>query len=518
MKRNRGRAVEKSFFSLVRRILCYTMSRRHKPLELSEKKDYISELPEDILFQLISLLPLKEAVRTSVLSKSWKSIWTTHKDIVCEITNILGLSNDESRYLSPLIRPERRNKFIKRVDQIMQQRHSSGTQMNSVLIKYPLTREDENHITSWISNAVMMGVETIDLDFTGCESDFGSEYYTFPFSVLAAPGKECTVKYLRLSSCCFQPLSVSSSLASIVTVELENVDYTNEQLDVLLCNCLFLERMVLRSRQILGEFKLMSKSSRFKYLAFKDCSKLNTIELYAENLEIVEYTGKGVRFSFIHVPKLAEVYLSFYGESSRVEESARYALCQIANSGNLPRLETLNIPLYQGTMLPEEVSALSNIKYLVLNVSRCYSDDELHWLGYILKAFPLLNKLILTDFIPSSPKQLSDTSDTQLPKFIHENLRELEMNGYHGNRRQLQLVKYLVDNAVNLDLLVISALKKVYKGSNNWHRAESTRPGTDTILPELSSRKIKELRSIVAKADIRCSIVSKADIHSVFHI
>lgn len=86
-------------------------------------------------------------------------------------------------------------------------------------------------------------------------------------------------------------------------------------------------------------------------------------------------------------------------------------------------------------------------------------------------------------------------NDIEVPEVIHENLRELEMNGYEGNRRQLELVKYLVDNAVNLDLLVVSPLRKAYKGSNNWIRVKSDE--------KLSSEEIKELRTIVPQAEIR---------------
>ncbi|KDP36961.1 hypothetical protein JCGZ_08252 [Jatropha curcas] len=42
-------------------------------------KDYIGELPDDILASIVSYLPVKDAVKTSVLSKRWRHLYLLYR-------------------------------------------------------------------------------------------------------------------------------------------------------------------------------------------------------------------------------------------------------------------------------------------------------------------------------------------------------------------------------------------------------------------------------------------------------
>lgn len=222
--------------------------------------------------------------------------------------------------------------------------------MDSIAIRFPLGQHKASHISQWISCAVTKGVEKIDLDLSdewgSCEVDnassTASEQYTSPCWLLASPGKACRVKHLQLTSCSISLLSISnSSLASqLVTVDLRGVNISDEQLEGLLSTCLSLERMVLHCCDDLVNFKLTNPiSSRMKLLTIQNCSRIKNIELYAENLEMLEYTGHLAHFSFKNVPKLAQVFLSFTGNSRL--DGVTYALYRIAY--DLPQLKTLNL-------------------------------------------------------------------------------------------------------------------------------------------------------------------------------
>lgn len=86
-------------------------------------------------------------------------------------------------------------------------------------------------------------------------------------------------------------------------------------------------------------------------------------------------------------------------------------------------------------------------------------------------------------------------NDRELPEVTHINLREIEISGYQGNHHEKELLKYLVNSAIKLDLLVISPQVKVYKGLNDWCYEELNFAGD-----KLSLEKIEELHSLVPKA------------------
>ncbi|XP_065632788.1 F-box/FBD/LRR-repeat protein At2g04230-like [Quercus suber] len=109
-----------------------------------DSSDRISNLPDSLLCHILSFLPTKEAVATTILSNRWKPLWThvptlDFKDSPCK--NILSFSYIVYRVLALRIAPLLRNFTIAW--------YSSC---------------DSFHLDKWIHAALVRNVEQLNLE------------------------------------------------------------------------------------------------------------------------------------------------------------------------------------------------------------------------------------------------------------------------------------------------------------------------------------------------------------------
>ncbi|XXG59632.1 hypothetical protein AAC387_Pa04g1682 [Persea americana] len=74
------------------------MEEKQNTPDHEKEEDRISQLPDPILHDIVSMIPFKCAVRTSILSKRWKGLWesatayTTTLDFGWEFATSRGVS------------------------------------------------------------------------------------------------------------------------------------------------------------------------------------------------------------------------------------------------------------------------------------------------------------------------------------------------------------------------------------------------------------------------------------------
>ncbi|KAL3645408.1 hypothetical protein CASFOL_010588 [Castilleja foliolosa] len=139
-------------------------------------EDRITDLPDDILHQILSYLPIKSIARTSVLSKRFNNLWFTFPDLDFTTLNTLSIT-------SP---PRTTAKHSHYVDQIstLLDNHSD---IRVLRFRAFLTF---SRLTGLIRLAVRRNVQELDVEVATLD------YFNFPRSII----NSSTIKTLRLKS------------------------------------------------------------------------------------------------------------------------------------------------------------------------------------------------------------------------------------------------------------------------------------------------------------------------------
>ncbi|KAM0860979.1 hypothetical protein ACQ4PT_046186 [Festuca glaucescens] len=122
--------------------------------------DRISALPDNVLQDILSLLPAQEAVRTCVLARSWRHLWRS-------ITSLRILSPNTTWYDILSEDPEPARDLWKFVDNLLNLR-DKRTKLHTLEIKFgQFSEEDLPYVSLWIRSAVMCKVSSLTLHHIG---------------------------------------------------------------------------------------------------------------------------------------------------------------------------------------------------------------------------------------------------------------------------------------------------------------------------------------------------------------
>ncbi|XWS69335.1 hypothetical protein CRYUN_Cryun04dG0170300 [Craigia yunnanensis] len=121
-------------------------------------RDRISELPDEILFVILSFLTLKEVASICFLSKRLKSLWS----------NIVTLNFDASDALCELwrngsLRKKKRSRYMGWVNHILELH--KGSTLNEFRVCFDLDWTCRHDIDSWLHFAISKRVRKLELDF-----------------------------------------------------------------------------------------------------------------------------------------------------------------------------------------------------------------------------------------------------------------------------------------------------------------------------------------------------------------
>ncbi|KAK5812227.1 hypothetical protein PVK06_027648 [Gossypium arboreum] len=128
----------------------------------AQKREYdnINELPDELLISILARMPMKEAARTSVLSRRWKKLWTSHPYLVFDGSNSLrGI-----HYRSEQVLESEQFKYLNWVNDVLESHHDAA--IDEFKIRFYLDQCYQSDIDDWVRFAFGKKVQRFELDLS----------------------------------------------------------------------------------------------------------------------------------------------------------------------------------------------------------------------------------------------------------------------------------------------------------------------------------------------------------------
>ncbi|KAL1202408.1 F-box/FBD/LRR-repeat protein [Cardamine amara subsp. amara] len=393
-------------------------------------EDKFSSLHESVVSRILSHLPTVEAVRTSVLLKTWRDVWT----------NVTELQFDDKTHRDP--GDYGFTEFVERVLRDIGSPHINSFHLCSVN-----AYDDETLLISWLSNVLKRNLQKLVITWYELESvnfsplfpSFGSlvelRLRTKSILDISAPAFLPKLKFFSLEDArIFNMSSVSENLFLNFPV-LETFEASH-------CCCFRTDTVILDS-PLLRVFEMFKCSSQH----VPNDSEVCKIRVLASKLEKITFSGddsQKILLSF--PPSLPDAYLSL--------SSPRWAW---------PKkfLDSFTCVKSLALELSKDFAAIEVPKFRHLVYLHLMYDMTQHYkFRQFLKSAPVLEMLSIRDLTSprSTPtsRSLMELRSKKAPDCIKTMLKVLQIRNFRPTNLQLSVLRYVMGNAEILGSVILS--------------------------------------------------------------
>lgn len=392
--------------------------------------DYLSDLPQSILESILTRLPIRDAVRTSILSTKWRYKWATLAQLVFD-EECVNPSTDRTLVENNII------KFITRVLLL----HNGPIHKFQLSTKYLQCCPD---IDQWILFLSRSGIKELVLDLGE------GEWFRVPSCLFSC---EKLVR-LELARCELDPPLNFKGFVCLKSLNLQQVLIAPDAIGSLISSCPLLESLAL---------------SYFDSLA---------LNIHAPNLKYLCLEGEFKDICLENTPLLVAMCISMYMTDDIAEHFEQSSSCNfIKFLGGVPCLERLIGHIYFTKFLSigNDLGRLP-ITYNHLKIIELYqvSFEDMKEILVIIRLItnsPNLLELCISG--SSNVLAAIDTSDLDfwekdsLSNCTFKHLRTVKMTDMSGLPHEMNFIKFLLGNSPALETMTIAPCIYVADGKLN---------------------------------------------------
>ncbi|KAJ4706773.1 F-box protein [Melia azedarach] len=414
-----------------------------------EKEDRISGLPDPILCHILSFLPTKDAVATSILSSRWRLVWTSLTNLCFD--DRLCLQHEDA--YDPINGASTMfENFVNRVLVLSYPVNINKFSLHCCKLRYLAC------LHSWVSIAMMRNVREIELSIK-MDSFMPTE---LPESIYTSR----TLEVLKLNSdfaISLPPSGLCFPSLKILHVKID--DGVDNLIETLLSNCPVLEDLSIMVH-LYGHFATFNISSRILKrltLRFLHEGELNLTEhhvvITAPNLDylsIVDWAP--VSYMLYELHSLTKVVVDFsmlyaigpYNELSVCSEQAAPYVVQLLKGITNTKFLSLSCGTISvlDRVAVDSFPTFPNLTCLEVEI---LSGWEL--LSVLLSSAPNLESLLLGTVFRFNCEW---TEPQFVPDCLLYHVKTIKIEGFQSEKDQLKLIQFLLKNGQVLDTLIIS--------------------------------------------------------------
>lgn len=403
-------------------------SQRYRKKTRKFTEDVLISLPKNIIDAILIRLPLRDAVRTSILSHAWRFAWTDISEIVIDRANF-------PRYESRSVM-EYDSKIVSIVDQVFLLHQGP-------IHKFELSVDFRNckHIDRWILFLSRNGTKKITIIPSFVER------FEVPSCLFSCEG----ITHLTLSYCRLVLPALFNGFNNIKTLVLQNISCSEYDLHVLISSCPLLNRLTLEGVHGVKQLYLSAQN----LVTFSvDCS-LGDIYL-------------------VETPVVADICITYFIRDQYLKV-AKGTTCELVKIlGCLPSISrmTLNCAALQvlsAGNIPSKLPTTSELLYWCADIN---FDDVQQMLAAlcVFRNSPHLQKVHLSAYSDENNMVMLSTEDfwkaQEYFNGLFCELKTLIVSCFSGTDTELRFVELVLSSAPVLQMVQIEPREPIDDGYN----------------------------------------------------